>query len=151
MSNHLAKLLGGNLTATSNKGHGSTFVVTLLLNETSINEETSYINEDTDCFAESESVIPEQMSGNVLVADDEAMNQELIAMYLEDIGDTVTFADNGEHAVEKALKSNFDPIFIDMQMPILSGIDAVKKLRKENYLGPITMFSANVTVEDIEI
>jgi len=151
LSTRLAELLGGNLTATSKRGKGSIFNLTLSLDEHFENEDNIYLNSYTDCLTDSEMEFFDQLSGNILVADDESFNQDLIGMYLEDMGATISFADNGEEAVKKALNGNYDLIYMDMQMPILSGVEAIVKLRKANYKGPIAMLSANVTIEDKKI
>jgi len=148
LSTRLAKLLGGKLTATSKRNVGSTFIFTLTLDEESINQDTQYLNSYSDCLTESETEFFDQLTGNILVADDESFNQDLVGMYLEDMGATISFADNGEQAVKEALKGNYDLIYMDMQMPVLSGVEAVVKLRKANYQGPIAMLSANATLED---
>ena len=151
LSTRLAGLLGGNLTATSKRDVGSTFNFTLMLDKESIDDSTQYLNSYSDCLTESETEFFDQVTGNILVADDESFNQDLVGMYLEDMGATISFADNGEEAVQEALKGNYDLIYMDMQMPVLSGVEAVVKLRKANYQGPIAMLSANATLEDRKI
>ena len=76
------------------------------------------------------------------------MNQQLIQRMLEKMGASVTLAENGDVAVKMALQQKYDLIYMDMQMPIMSGLDAVKKLRQHHYTGPIVMLTANVTLED---
>ncbi|MDH5257688.1 MAG: response regulator, partial [Gammaproteobacteria bacterium] len=148
LSTQLAALLDGTLRASSELGKGSTFEVSLSLDDCSINEETNYLQSPEDYIHLEEDDEFVQLTGHILVAEDEVINQELIAMYLEEMGAEVTFVENGEQAVEKALKGDYDLVFMDMQMPVLSGIEAVIKLREQKYSGPIVMLSANATLGD---
>ena len=148
LSTRLAKLLNGELTAKSELEKGSEFELVINLASDSIHDNTRFLhslNDDAEVL-ESESRL--RLSGNILVADDEIFNQDLITMYINDMGPEVTIAENGQIAVDEALKGNFDLIYMDMQMPVLSGVDAVKTLRDANYTDPIVMLSANATSED---
>jgi len=65
---------------------------------------------------------------NVLVAEDNIINQKLIKKTLEDIGLTITLADNGLEAFQKRKDGNFDLIFMDIQMPFLDGVEATQEI-----------------------
>ena len=69
-------------------------------------------------------------------------------MVLEDMGANVTIAENGQRAIECASNKTYDLIYMDMQMPIISGSEAVKTLRSKGYSSPIVMLTANATLED---
>ena len=64
------------------------------------------------------------------------------------MGAEVSVAENGEIVIKKANQQRFDLIYMDMQMPVLSGVDAVKMLRKQGYDQPIVALTANATNED---
>lgn len=70
----------------------------------------------------------------ILVADDNDDIRDIIVFYIEEILSTAKFevitAANGQEAVEKAKLNNFDLMILDVAMPGLSGIDAVRELRK---------------------
>jgi CheY-like chemotaxis protein len=51
-------------------------------------------------------------------------------------------------ALNLAQQHDYDLIYMDMQMPVMSGVDAVKALRDKNYAGPIVMLTANATLAD---
>lgn len=89
----------------------------------------SNVNADT-------AVVVTKLSGNILLAEDNLMNQQLIQRMLERTGANVTIAENGAIAVQLAQQTAFDLIFMDMQMPVLSGLDAVRTLRAMNYQAP---------------
>ncbi len=65
---------------------------------------------------------------NVLVAEDNIINQKLIKRTLEDLGLTVTIANNGLEAFQKRKDGNFDLIFMDIQMPFLDGVEATNEI-----------------------
>lgn len=150
LSRQLATLLNGQLTVSSEKGKGSMFTFSIRLDE---KDNEALINSLDEARLTADDVstnVPtrKQLKGDVLLAEDNITNQELIRMYLEKMGARVTCADNGAIAVSLAQQHKYDLIFMDMQMPVMSGIDAVLHLRKMNYNGPIVMLTANVTSDD---
>ncbi len=90
---------------------------------------------------------------NVLVAEDNIINQKLIKSILTGFDIDVTIANNGEEAVEQYKKEQYDIILMDIQMPILTGVEASQKIlkyEKENSLKhtPIVALTANVIESD---
>lgn len=91
------------------------------------------------------------LKGSVLLAEDSEMNQQLIGTYLKKMGAEVTIAENGEVAVSMAKQKQFDLIYMDMQMPIMSGQEAVQKIRELEIEVPIVMLTASTTSEDMDL
>ena len=91
-----------------------------------------------------------KVSGKVLLAEDNPDNQRLITMLIRKAGADVDLAENGLQAVEMATKTEYDLIFMDIQMPIMNGLDAIKKLREQNYKKPIVALTANAMKMDID-
>ena len=91
---------------------------------------------------------PNSLAGHVLVVEDSPDNQDLVTRYLIKVGATVEVVDNGLIAVQKAMTSPYDLILMDVQMPIMDGLTATKKLRAEGYKGPIAILTANALKED---
>lgn len=92
---------------------------------------------------------------NVLVAEDNVINQKLIRRTLEDLGLTVTIANNGLEAFEKRKNGGFDLIFMDIQMPVLDGMEATQEILEfeEDYSQqhvPIIALTANALKGDRE-
>lgn len=135
----LALQMGGEITLESQVGWGSLFNVTLPIE-----------------FSDESSIIPRTVrnkvllfEGSVLVVEDNEANQELIRMTLERYGLKVTIANNGLEAFEYFKTFHYDLIFMDEQMPVMSGSEAVEKIRAfehNNALGAIGIvaLSANV-------
>jgi len=69
-----------------------------------------------------------KFKANVLVAEDNIINQKLIKRTLEDLGLTISIANNGLEAFQKRKDGNFDLIFMDIQMPFLDGVEATAEI-----------------------
>jgi PAS domain S-box-containing protein len=88
-------------------------------------------------------------SGKVLVAEDNETNQMLISIMLDERKVAYKIVENGRLAVDEALSDGgYDLIFMDINMPVLDGIGAIKELRLKNYTAPIVSLSANVIESD---
>jgi len=90
---------------------------------------------------------------NVLVVDDNDINKKLLAKVLENEDLEVTYASNGQEAVTLREQNEYDIIFMDIQMPVMNGVDASKAIRKfesEKKLSavPIIALTANTGKDD---
>jgi signal transduction histidine kinase len=156
ISKRLARLLGGTLLANSKPAKGSTFTVTI---GTGSLKGVRLLHNLTEAALDAQRVDRESSLGRkrlncrVLLAEDGLDNQRLISFVLEKAGVRVSVADNGQIAVELALAARaegepYDVILMDMQMPIMDGYDATKKLRAEGYTGPIIAITAKAMTHD---
>ncbi len=150
ISAQLAQMLGGELSATSRPGIGSTFTLILPLNEC----EPPEAAQATDDGA----ILQSCASGlRVLVAEDNVINQRLTLSMLDKVGLTADLAQNGAQAiamVEEQSKRGkpYGIVLMDIQMPELDGLQATRKLRASGYdavLLPIVALTANAYPEDI--
>ena len=73
---------------------------------------------------------PLARSAQVLVVDDNPANLQLASELLKGIGAKVTAANNGSEALQQCMQQDYDLIFMDVQMPILDGMDTTRELRK---------------------
>lgn len=148
LSRRLVELMGGSITVRSQTGAGTEFVVTLPSGPL---DGVALIDGMADLDAV-ESVAAgfgrAMLQGRVLLAEDNKVNQEMLAMFLRKMGAAVDTADDGKDAVAQALATTYDVIYMDMQMPVMSGIDATKALRRQGYTGPVVALTANATHED---
>jgi len=92
---------------------------------------------------------------HVLVAEDNPINQKLIKIVLENFGLKVTLVSNGEEALRERMDNTFDMIFMDIQMPVMGGVEATHKIleyEKAHALKhiPIIALTANALAGDRE-
>ena len=145
LSRSLAESLGGKLEFIATKGSGSTFLAEIkseLLPHAKLlgKAELSVIKGKLTEFQDSRKAL----SGlKVLLIEDSDDNQLLITLYLQREGAEVKSASDGAEGVELALSENFDVLLMDIQMPILDGHEATKKLRRANYTKPIVALTAH--------
>ena len=104
--------------------------------------------------AENKIEAKESFSGKILVAEDNPNNQLLIKIVLQKLGLDVTIVENGQLAVEKYQNENFDLIFLDINMPVMDGLTALKLIREyekeiQRYT-PIIALTANTINGDRE-
>lgn len=122
------ELMHGTLKVESELRKGSTFIVDIPFGEPSVHDRELIINSDKN-----QDVSESGFEGKkVLLAEDNALNAEIAEELLGSIGLTVDHAEDGEKAVQKfeasALNEYF-AIFMDMQMPVMNGIEATKQIR----------------------
>ncbi|WP_374486690.1 response regulator [Zoogloea sp.] len=86
----------------------------------------------------------------VLVVEDSRINQEVAQSLLESVGLKVELAENGAQAVDKAAAADFDLILMDMQMPVMDGVEATEAIRARGLMMPIVAMTANAFGEDRE-
>ncbi|MFK8021590.1 MAG: response regulator [Pseudomonadales bacterium] len=95
-----------------------------------------------------------QLNIDVLVAEDNPVNQELVVMLLEELGAKVTLTSNGKEALEQLGQKSFDIVIMDCQMPVMDGFIATAKIREQEIKArngsaiPILALTANARSED---
>jgi CheY-like chemotaxis protein len=141
----LTDLHGGSVTVESEVGKGSCFTVNLLCNE---NEITKLVALETETDRQpAKAEIPLGVSaprGIILLADDNMANILTIGEYLKHYGYEVAVAHDGLEAIERAEAVNPDIILMDIQMPVMNGLEAIASLRRNNRFGstPIIALTA---------
>ncbi len=138
ISQNLARLMGGTIEVESEVDKGSRFRLSLPWRESDKALKREQPSRRDTGASQS------QLRGSVLIAEDTPMLQILERRILEANGLTVTIAGNGEEAVELARSEPFDLILMDMQMPIMDGIEATRRLREEGNQIPVVALTANV-------
>jgi signal transduction histidine kinase/CheY-like chemotaxis protein/HPt (histidine-containing phosphotransfer) domain-containing protein len=151
LSRQLAKMLGGTITVSSTPGIGSCFsIITdpgVIDTKDLIHKIPKNLHKAAPTHADSNQFT---LSGSILLAEDTIDNQRLISMYIHKLGAHVDIANNGQEAIDAALSRDYELILMDMQMPILDGMQAVKILRDKAYSKPIAALTANAMKKDME-
>lgn len=149
LSKSLAIMLHGTLTIESELNKGSRFTFSFKPEVLEGAELVALYDSNLEKIGVDERIVDEaKLKGSVLLAEDNEANQQLFALFFQKAGLEVTVANNGQEAYELGIKGNFSLIIIDMQMPIMSGVEAVKLLREGGVTTPIIAFTANATNED---
>ena len=149
ITRNLCKLLNGELKLTSLPGKGSTFILKIPVDTDTTDMKDCNTNADNSLNS-AKSQETEQFAGKVLVAEDNPSNQLLIQIYLQRLGINPEIVDDGCDAVSMALKNEYDLIFMDMQMPRVSGFEATSQLRNKKINTPIVALTASAMKEDKE-
>ena len=152
ISKRIVESLGGEISATSTPGEGSTFSFTIdigAVDSLPLITRQQYL-ETTKQKNSSYEGITRLPAGKILVVDDGDANRRLIRVILEKAGCHVTEAENGKLGLEKASSTEFDLILMDMQMPVMDGYKATAGLRERGLKTPIIALTANAMTGDRE-
>jgi CheY-like chemotaxis protein len=136
----LLQLQNSEINLSSEEGKGSKFYFTLRFKKsnTTIQEENNKIqNNETPDLSNIHILLVEDVEFNVMVAEKMLQNWKA----------TVDIANNGEIAVAKAKENKYDIILMDLQMPVMDGYTATKKIRESNDTTPIIALTASITMD----
>ena len=143
ISNDLIRLMGGNLKVDSIKSVGTTFKFELNFR---IGKPEQLVSNN------------QQIQQNIfksckaLLVEDNEMNRFIAIQSLDFLGFETTEAENGKIAIELASKNSYDIILMDIQMPVMDGVEATEYIREQlNLKTPIIALTANAFKHDIEL
>jgi PAS domain S-box-containing protein len=122
ISRQLARMMGGDITVTSEAGKGSTFRLTFKAQEAAPAAAT----------APTPKVEPSKRTLRglrVLLTDDNAINRQVIKLFLAPQGCDIVEATNGKEALDRIAQSAFDLVLLDVHMPVMDGKEAIQRIR----------------------
>ncbi|MCX6216826.1 PAS domain S-box protein [Spirosoma sp.] len=123
ITKQLVDLMGGTIDVKSEKNKGTTVTVKLSLpigkNENDVNQKQTTPNEDL------------LQTKRILLVEDNAMNRLVVTTILKPYGITIVEETNGYNAVERLRKETFDIVLMDVQMPVMDGLEATRITREE--------------------
>lgn len=147
ISKGLVELMGGNIKVSSEPNVGTTFELFLPIQEAEELQNNQSLHEENLATLTND----DEIRPSILLVEDHLMNQKVFSIMIEPFNMDVTIANNGAEAVEIYQQSNFDIVFMDMQMPIMDGVSATRKIREieaefNRSHTPIVMLTANATI-----
>jgi CheY-like chemotaxis protein len=130
--------------STPNLGSVFTFKIPLELQQTS-----SSVPALQNSAEQLSPVLPNLSGIRVLLVEDNTINQLIAEELLADVGVIVDIADNGSLACDKVFSGiNYDAILMDVQMPVMDGIEATRKIREQGFSLPIIAMTAHAMDEE---
>jgi PAS domain S-box-containing protein len=149
ISRHLARLQGGDIGVSSRVGQGSTFTVRLPL--------TLADEQHTPSGAAAPVIAPPSGASlhglRILAADDVDINREILQSLLHKRGADVTVAEDGQQAVAELAgrgAGHFDLVLMDIQMPVMDGLEATRKLHELDAELPVLALTAHALPQETE-
>lgn len=138
----LVQLMGGEIRIESAEEKGAVFVFTIQVQNHKDNDRITKPDEPHEVYDLEENRLP-----GILVVDDHPINRKLMVSMLEKMGLVADLAEDGRQAVNMAENNNYDLIFMDLQMPVMDGLQATRLIREKKRSGSepiIIAMTANV-------
>ncbi len=142
ISSQFIELMDSHIELTSTEGKGSTFCFTLMLPIAKKPSQSGHLLQP--------SFRHEGAKHRVLIVEDNATNVLLVSILLDERGIAYDVAYDGKEALLKIASAHYDLVLMDVNMPVMDGLSAIKELRSHGYDLPVVTLSANVIQKDVE-
>lgn len=124
ISRRLARMMGGDIVVRSKLGEGSVFDFTFLATPALAQSETQPVSTRAASYG-----LSHLRGARVLLTDDNAINRQVVRMFIQPQGAIITEATNGLEAMEALEREPFDLVLLDVHMPVMDGVEAIRRIR----------------------
>lgn len=143
IARRMANIMGGDITVSSRTGYGSTFTLTLE------GEVVEWTKAQAPLPKAPEQTASDQL--NILVVEDHPVNRMILEAWMAGVGHQTSTAEHGEEALKHVSVQKFDLIIMDVNMPVMDGLTATRRIREGGTVNsetPIVVLSASARTED---
>ena len=152
ITKRLIELMDGTIDISSVEGNGTEVIVILPVLRAEEGMSTESLTEKAALFESDEVInsLPNLKGKKVLIAEDNSINQVIIKSLLESTEAELVMTANGSEALEKFQEIKPDLVILDIQMPVMDGIEACQKIRELDNQVAILAVTANMMTEDVK-
>ena len=149
ISRRLARLMGGDIIVRSTPGIGSVFTFSFLA-DPPVSGESAAADGDANAPAQRQTRL---RGARVLLTDDNAINRQVVRLFLQPQGAIITEATNGQEALDALSGNDFDLVLLDLHMPVMDGSEAIRQIRASEHAWrdiPVIALTADAMAGDRE-
>jgi len=156
LARQMARAMGGDVTGDAEPGRGAVFVLTLPLQPAEAPAAVEIASVQPEVVEEADADADMDMPPiRILLADDHPANRQVVALILGSLGVDLVSVENGAEAVEAFKQGPFDVVLMDLQMPVMDGLTAIRLIRAHEAAQgmlrtPVLVISANIQADHLK-